>query len=95
MTHFYFNVADLVHGSNRWPTDHRWEDVSWKVASGIATLYELDENKRKYFCYLLPFPKKNIILDIFDENTHPGAIVAHDDIPPLAIHYFLSSAMFN
>lgn len=41
MTHFYFNIADLVDGTNCWTAYHRWKDVSWKVASRVAAFHKL------------------------------------------------------
>lgn len=50
-THFYFNVADLVHGPDRRSAHHRGEDEGWEVAAGISALDEL-KLENEAVCYL-------------------------------------------
>lgn len=40
-TYLDINVANFVLSPDNGPTDHRWEYVSWEVASSISAFYKL------------------------------------------------------
>lgn len=89
MTHFYFNVSDLVHSADCGPADHRWEDVSREVASGVAALDEL--KLKKVFMLSVPNPRlhkiarlsgaKHLLRCHYRTQLHSGL-----DCPSLALH---------